>query len=156
MEEDTDNLSEGGLADAPDASVTGYSGARLPVFLDLDEIFEALDHFRRRYLVFSLLVETQPVDLVDAAAELYAWEQSVPLDTVTEDDLTDLAAALYHVHVPKLRALGILTYDEDERTLEPGENTAHVESLIQESSDSFDRAESVHEQYHQEVDDDAQ
>ncbi len=127
MEEDTDNLSEGGLAVASEGSVTGSGGATLPVFLNLDETFEGLDHFRRRYL--SLLAYNQPVDLVDAAAALS--------------------------HVPKLSALGILPYDKDERSLEPGQDTTHVESHIQGSGRSFDRAESVHEQYNPEVDDDA-
>lgn len=152
MEENTDNFSEGGLAESPGSSVTSTGGTELPVLLDIDEIFEALDHFRRRYLAFSLLFENQPIDLVDAARELYAWEESVPLDAVDEADLTEVATALYHVHVPKLRELGIVTYDEDERTLEPGQNTAHVEALVQASS-SFDRAETAYEQYNTEGED---
>jgi hypothetical protein len=154
MDENTDNISEGGLTDSAVSGATTAGGVELPVFLDIDEVFEALDHFRRRYLVFSLLVEDKPVSLANAAMELYAWEQSVPLDAVEEDDLTALSAALYHVHVPKLRELGIVTYDEDERAVECGQNTAHVASLIHDSS-SFQQVENAHDHYNTEADHDA-
>lgn len=147
MAEDADPSGQGGVAESRDASTEPSPGSPLPAFLDVDEVFEAIDHPRRRYLVFSLLVEDQPVALVDVATELHAWEESIPVDDVDPEDAKPVMASLYHVHVPKLRTLGIVTYDEQERRVAPGQNTAHVRSFVDDSTDTFDSVEDAHDRY---------
>ena len=49
-----------------------------PSVLDLDEVFAALGHPRRRYLLYTLVNERGAETLPEVATKIAAWEQDKP------------------------------------------------------------------------------
>lgn len=92
----------------------------LSVESGIDDQFHALAHPARRQLLLALYRE-QPVD--DGTV-------------VVADEPIDVSAFdLHHTHVPKLRDLGYLRYDEVEGTIEPGPDFEEIEWLLAELSE---------------------
>ena len=82
-----------------------------PEVLDMESVYEALGHSRRRYLCYTLFEDTE-WSLTDLATKIAAWENDVPGHAVTEDQREEVYIALYHAHVPKLVDTGVITFDE--------------------------------------------
>lgn len=77
---------------------------------DRDELFEALTHRRRRRVLALLRGADGPTSLSEVAAELAADEEC-------DDPADRVEISLYHRHVPKLEAAGLVAFDADRRTL---------------------------------------
>lgn len=83
--------------------------------LETNDMFKALTHERRRYLLYTLF-EDDVWSLEDLARKLAAWENDVPEDAIDQAEIDGVYASLYHAHVPKLVEFGILEFDRrDER-----------------------------------------
>ena len=94
-----------------------------PTVVDLDHVFEALSASRRRYLCYALR-QSPEWTLPDLATTVAAWETDSPEHAVTSQQRDDVYVALYHTHVPKLVAHGIVTFDAENETIAPGERAA--------------------------------
>lgn len=99
--------------------------------LELDHLFEALAHPRRRYLCYALL-ESAERSLADLAGSVAAWESDVPEGAVTGEQREEVYLALYHAHVPKLVENGVVTFDEATGTVAPGEHAEQVLAALEE------------------------
>lgn len=111
--------------------------------LDLQYVFEALAHPRRRYLVYTLL-EKRRWSLTELAEKVAAWEFDVHADAVTETDRDGVYVSLLHAHVPKLAADDVVEYDPDEETIEKGPNAEQVLALLEHAGASLDAAQEDH------------
>jgi len=78
----------------------------------LCELFDALAAGRRRHVV-SILAGHGPVTEHDLATHVVARERGVALLEVTEADHQQASISLYHVHLPKLTAAGLVERDGD-------------------------------------------
>ncbi|MBV0923070.1 hypothetical protein KTS45_02560 [Halomicroarcula limicola] len=96
-----------------------------PEMLELDYVYSALAHPRRRYLCYTLMEETE-WSLTDLAVKIAAWENKIPEGAVTDDQRDDVYVSLYHAHVPKLVAEEVLTFDEDRERISTDENAEQV------------------------------
>lgn len=94
--------------------------------LDDDEVFDALAHRRRRYLLWRLLVDDGPRSLEALARTLAARESGVPEADVDGEDVEYVYASLYHAHVPKLADLDVVEFDRRRETLARGPNAEQV------------------------------
>ena len=77
---------------------------------DRDELFEALTHRRRRRVLGLLRAAGEPTSLSAVARELAA-------DADCDDPVERIEITLYHRHVPKLEATGLVAFDTERRTL---------------------------------------
>lgn len=79
------------------------------------DYFDAFAHERRRLAIDILSDATAPMALADLAAEIAAREanHSGPDPEHSKHVRTDL----YHCHVPKLEAAGLLEFDCERRTV---------------------------------------
>lgn len=77
---------------------------------DRDELFDVLTHQRRRRVLALLRGTDGPASLSEVAAELAA-------DEACDDPAERVEISLYHRHVPKLAAAGLVAFDADRRTL---------------------------------------
>lgn len=98
--------------------------------LELDHVFAALAHPRRRYLCYTLL-ESAEWSLRNLARKIAAWEADVPTDAVTDDQRDRVYVALYHTHVPKLVDEGIVEFDESSETIRASEHAAQVLAALE-------------------------
>lgn len=122
--------------DEPTTSVT-------PV-LELDEVFAALGHPRRRYLVYTLANGESEVALPELAAKIAAWERDIPTDAVSEEARRRVHTSLYHSHVPKLADLGVIEHVEAEGILVRAHNTTQVETVLGGAGAEFDSRQEDH------------
>ena len=114
--------------DAADLAVSlrGDGDRSLPQeTLEVDYVYEALAHARRRYLCYSLLEDTRP-SLTELATEIVAWEDDVPEEAVTQRHRDRVSVSLYHTHVPTLVDAGVVAFDEVNGTITAAENADEV------------------------------
>lgn len=98
--------------------------------LELDHVYEALEHPRRRYLCYALL-EDDEWSLAELAGKVAAWETDQPEDEVSEPERQRVYVSLYHSHVPKLADCGVVSFDADAETLSTAENAEQVLESLQ-------------------------
>lgn len=128
----------------PSANANEASGAGLPESrLDNDEVFDALTHERRRYLLYALL-EDERWSLRDLAAKLAAWENGVQRTHVDRREVEKVYASLYHAHVPKLVDYGILDFERTEESIERGPRAKSTLHVLQHTGASESEAIEAH------------
>jgi len=93
--------------------------------LELDHVYEALGHKRRRYLCYTLLESTE-WSLTDLATKIAAYENDCFESDVPASQREQVFVSLYHVHVPKLVAEDVIRFDETDEVIEPGPNARQV------------------------------
>jgi hypothetical protein len=127
--------------------VDEYVGAVDPPpqeILELDYVFEALAHSRRRYILYSLHAETEWT-LRDLARKLVAWEQNIPESAVLDHERDEMYVSLYHTHLPKLVAWNIIKIDGGSGgTIVPAENAVQVLAALEGVGASLDTAQESH------------
>lgn len=88
--------------------------------LSLDHVFEAISHPRRRHLLY-LLRSKPDATLRTLADELVDWEDDC-YDAPVDNGSQRVYISLYHTHLPKLEKGGIVDFDPETGTIEPGPN----------------------------------
>jgi len=86
--------------------------------LTQDDVFEILSSPRRRYLLYHLRKEGGPIELVELAEHVAAWENDVDREGLTAQERKRVYVSLYQTHVPKLDEAGIVDYDPDSGMVE--------------------------------------
>lgn len=102
---------------------------------ETDDLFEALAHERRRYLLYTLL-DADARSLKATARRLAAWENGAPADTVDRDEVEKVYASLYHAHVPKLVDLGVLEYDREDDLVRGGPRAKATIDVLEQAGGS--------------------
>lgn len=111
--------------------------------LELDHVYEALGHSRRRYLCYTLLEDTEWT-LDELARKVAAWENDVPEHEVTNYQQEEVYVSLYHAHVPKLVDERVLTFDDATETITTAENAEQVLIALEGMGASLDSNQEVH------------
>jgi len=111
--------------------------------LEIEPVYEALGHSRRRYLCYTLLEDTE-WSLTDLATKIAAWENDIPEHTVTEDKREEVYVSLYHAHIPKLVDEGVITFDEVTETITTGEHATQVLAALEGIGASLDLNQERH------------
>jgi hypothetical protein len=112
--------------------------------LELDEVFVALGHPRRRYLLYTLVNGSAEAPLSDLAAGIAAWELDKPVSEVTAGEQRDVHISLYHSHIPQLASLGIVDYQEAENVIVRAVNTAQVQAVLDGAGAELDSRQESH------------
>lgn len=133
----------------PDDDATTRVGNLLDVkappsdILELDHVYEALGTPRRRYLCYTLLEDTEWT-LDELARKVAAWENDIPEHEVTNHQQEEVYVSLYHAHIPKLVAEGVLTFDDTTETITTAENAEQVLIALEGMGASFDSNQETH------------
>ncbi|WP_458210941.1 DUF7344 domain-containing protein [Haladaptatus sp. NG-SE-30] len=129
---------------AKSASSTQAGGHALPPdILEIDHVYTALGHPRRRYLCYTLLEDTE-WSLTELATKLAAWENDVAEQAVTHLQWERVYASLYHAHVPKLVDESVITFDDVSETISAGEHAAQVQTALEGIGASLDANQEAH------------
>lgn len=78
-----------------------------------DVVFDVLSNSRRRFLLSRLQERNEPVELVELANEIAAWENETTVDELTDKQSKRVYVSVYQTHVPKLESVGLIEYDPD-------------------------------------------
>lgn len=113
--------------------------------LELDFVYEALAHPRRRYVIYSLLSNAQWT-LTELATKLVAWERGIPEADVDDVDRDEMYVSLYHSHIPKLNDLDIVEFEDggDESEIVADRNAAQVLTVLEGAGASLDALQESH------------
>lgn len=133
---DSDGSPEPNAATTPDSRPP-------PDVLELERIYEALEHPRRRYPCYTLFEDTE-WSLTDLATKVAAWETGVSESEVSADDRGKVYVSLYHVHVPKLVDVGAIEFDETTETIARGAYAEQVLTALEGLSASLDAGQEAH------------
>jgi DNA-binding transcriptional ArsR family regulator len=103
------------------------------VELTPDVTFELLSNPRRRYALAYLSRRDQPVSMDELARHIAAWEGDDPVSDIEEEAVDRIQMTLYHNHIPKLTAAGLLERDERNggQVLESTDKVNQVEAELQ-------------------------
>lgn len=82
----------------------------------VDALFDALSDSRRRFVVACLDAHSEPLTVRDLAFKYTAWEHGVSPAEIPTDEVETTHLELYHRHIPKLVAVGVVEYDRDRGT----------------------------------------
>ncbi|SIR63472.1 hypothetical protein SAMN05421858_3031 [Haladaptatus litoreus] len=113
------------------------------VVLELQPVFEAIAHPRRRYLVYTLAEETE-WSLDDLATKLAAWETDTAEANIATLTRQEMYTSLYHSHVPKLVDLDVIEFDDSTETITPGPHTVQVLAALEGAGGSLDNRQETH------------
>ena len=111
--------------------------------LELEPVYQALGHPRRRYLCYSLLEATE-WSLTDLATKVAAWENDIPDQDVTDDQRDRVYVSLYHAHVPKLVEEDVITFDAASETITAGTHADRVMTALEGMGASLDTSQEAH------------
>ncbi|ELY66516.1 DUF7344 domain-containing protein [Natronococcus jeotgali] len=114
--------------------------------LEMEFVYEALAHPRRRYLCYSLLSSSHWT-LTELATKLVAWERDIPEEDVDEVNRNEMYVSLYHAHVPKLVELDIVEYENGgEKVVVADTNAPQVLAALEGAGASIDASQETHAQ----------
>jgi len=139
-------MSEELSADGDAAWSAAESGPSSPVareILELDHVYDALSHSRRRYLCYTLQ-EDNEWSLDELARKVAAYENDVSEGEVTPHKHDQVYVSLNHAHVPKLVADGVVTFDEQTETITAAENAQQVLAALKGMGASLDSTQEAH------------
>lgn len=77
----------------------------------VSEIFAALAHRRRRYVLYTLQEADTTLSTEELADEIVARERDQPGSEFLTDHTQDIHTDLVHNHLPKLQTTGLIEYD---------------------------------------------
>ena len=132
-----------GEAEPESVSTRGPTAEISEGILELDHVYEALGHPRRRYLCYTFLEDTQ-WSLTDLAQKIAAWEHDVPEDEITGSHWQPVYVSLYHAHVPKLVDEGVVLFDDSTEQIIPGEHLEQVLAALEGMGASVDVQQEEH------------
>jgi hypothetical protein len=82
-----------------------------------DLVFDILSNPRRRYVLYHLQENEEPVELGPLSEAIAAWENNVDEDELTSQQRKRVYVSLYQTHIPKMADGGIIEYDSDAGTV---------------------------------------
>lgn len=135
-------VSERGESDEDVVSGDGQVSIN-PAVLELDHVFSALGHPRRRYLMYAL-AENPEWTLNDLATKLVAYEEGADEATIDAHRRNQMYVSLYHTHIPKLVDDGIVTFDSEDETIAQAEHAEQVLAVLAGAGASLDYAQEKH------------
>lgn len=140
MSDDSGDRDESG----PDVRTDRFDQLSVPQeVLEVEYVYSALGHPRRRYLCYTLSEDTEWV-LTELARKIAAWENDVPLTAVTDAQLQDVYVALYHAHIPKLVDIGVVTFEEANEVIRAAEHAEQVLAALEGIGGSLDSCQETH------------
>lgn len=106
-------------------TLAGKRGEELPI----NDTLGALADPRRRDALSCVRDADEPLTLVRLARMITAREADAPPTEVSSDAIQQVYLSLYHIHLPKLADLDLLTYDEAEGIVRGGETESLAPNL---------------------------
>lgn len=112
--------------------------------LRLNNVFDALAHPRRRYLLYTLGEEKEEWTLRGLARYVAAWETDEVPAQIPEETVDRTYISLYHTHVPKLVEKDIVSFEATSETIRPGSNAEQILTVLEQAGGVRDSRQEAH------------
>lgn len=90
--------------------------------IPVETMFDVLNSSYRRHVLSYLSDTTGTTRMDDLAYHVAAWEADTDIAEISDDDAQETEILLYHVHLPKMASVGLVSYDAESKTVAPGES----------------------------------
>lgn len=97
---------------------------------ELDEIFRLLGKERRRFALYYLEDQSNPVPVSELARQLEEWETGSAPTELPDEKYQDVVLTLQHRHLPKAAEVEYVEYHPDENTIELTGTPAEVSVIL--------------------------
>ena len=81
--------------------------------LSQDDVLDLLSSARRRYVLYLLRNEDDPVALTTLAEQVAAWENDTTVESITDQERKRVYVSLYQTHIPRLAEVGLVEYNQE-------------------------------------------
>ena len=98
--------------------------------LTRDRIFDILSSPRRRYVLYFLRSEPNPIQLTDLAEHVAAWENDTTVEELSTQQRKRVYVSLYQTHLPKLAETGLVNYDEESGDVSIASKASEIDPLL--------------------------
>jgi len=105
--------------------------------LSQDTAFEILSNSRRRYVLYYLRQQQEPVQLTALAEHVAAWENGTDIESLGNQERKRVYVSLYQTHVPKLADVGLVDYDKEAGTVALAEKGERMDQYLSEPEDTI-------------------
>ena len=95
-----------------------------------DSVLDLCQHQHRRIVLGTLAEEQRSLTLNDLTKAVLKYNHQTPVTEASEGVLTEIRLSLYHVHLPKLAAAGLIDYDPERELVEPTEQFEQVQPTL--------------------------
>lgn len=96
---------------------------------DADSILIAVSHHQRRETLNILREANRPLALADLALELSRQLEDTSCEDETRRQADSLRLQLYHCHIPKLEAAGLVDLDTEQNVVSLTESASDMDVL---------------------------
>jgi len=103
--------------------------------LTRDRVFDILSSPRRRYVLYFLRTEPNPIQLTDLAEHVAAWENDTTVEELSTQQRKRVYVSLYQTHLPKLAEAGLVDYDEETGAVAIDAKATELDPLLGEGGD---------------------
>lgn len=97
----------------------------------LDTVFDLLSDERRRYALYYLEQENDPVAVDELVEQVGKWETTDARDSIPEEKFERIEVEFYHTDLPKASELEYISYDQTEGMVELAGAPPQVDAIIQ-------------------------
>jgi len=105
--------------------------------LSQDTVFDILSNSRRRYVLYYLRQESEPIQLTKLAEHVAAWENGTDIESVGKQERKRMYVSLYQTHIPKLADTGLVGYDKEAGTVALTERGFAMDQHLSEPENSI-------------------
>lgn len=96
----------------------------------LDNVFDILSEKRRRYALYYLSQQNDPVRVDDVAAQIAKWEANGSRQSIPDEKFDQIELELYHNDLPKASQLEYIQFDDEEGLVELTEAPHEIDAVI--------------------------
>lgn len=93
-------------------------------------MFDILSNSRRRFILSRLQERDEPIELMDLANQIAAWENDTTVEELTSKQSKRVYVSVYQTHVPKLESVGLIEYDSDTGLIELSEQARQIDRYM--------------------------
>lgn len=100
--------------------------------LTQDTAYDLLSNARRRLVISHLRGAEGPVSVSDLSERIAAWENDIPAEELSDQQIKRVYVSLYQIHIPKLDEFGLVDYDKDSGEVELTPAISELDSYLPE------------------------
>lgn len=98
--------------------------------VDFDTMLDLCRDQHRRIVLAVLADQQRPLTKRDLTSAIVTHNHHSSMTEITAEQHTEIECSLYHVHLPKLDAAGLVHYDRERGIVEPTEQFEEVQSRL--------------------------
>lgn len=94
---------------------------------EFDTVLDLCGNKHRRVVLALLAEQQRTLTMDDLTKAIVKHNHHTPLTAVSGETVTRIKTSLYHAHIPKLEAVGLVEYDSERQLVEPTEQFDRIE-----------------------------